>query len=193
MRLNTATRTFLFTDIEGSTKLWEAYPDAMQLGLARHDALLRAAIEQHHGTVFKTMGDAFCAVFLTAQNAVAAALASQLALREEPWPEPIQINVRMALHTGAVESRDEDYFGLPLNRVSRLLSIAHGGQVVVSLATQSLIGDSLPESVSLLDRGNHKLRDLQQAEHVFQLCHPKLIADFPALRSLCCARRAFSR
>ena len=118
--LPTGTVTFLFTDIEGSTKLWEAHPEAMRVALARHDALLREAIVNANGYVFKTVGDAFCAAFASAPEAVAAALAVQLALHTEPWPEATPIRVRMALHTGAVESRDGDYFGPPVNRVARL-------------------------------------------------------------------------
>ena len=106
MALPTGTVTFLFTDIEGSTKLWEAHPGAMQTALATHDALLRRAIEAHDGYVFKTIGDAFCAAFATAPRGLEAALAAQLALLAEPWPEPLALKVRMALHTGDVESRD---------------------------------------------------------------------------------------
>src|SRR5437762_12847208 len=119
--LPTGTVTFLFTDIEGSTRLWEQQPDAMRLALARHDALLRAAIEAHGGHVFKTIGDAFCAVFASATDAVDAALAIQQSLRSlqppavAPAPGP-SLCVRVALHTGAAEERDRDYFGPALNR-----------------------------------------------------------------------------
>src|SRR5579871_4222898 len=126
--LPSGTVTFLFTDIEGSTKLWEQYPEAMRSALARHDALLKEAIESHNGHVFKTMGDAFCAAFHTAPDALNAALAAQLALTSEFWPEPISIKVRMTLHTGAAEVRDNDYFGQSLNRVARLLAVGFGGQ-----------------------------------------------------------------
>jgi predicted ATPase/class 3 adenylate cyclase len=176
--------TFLFTDIEGSTRLWEEYADPMRSALARHDALLRAAIEQQNGYIFKTIGDAFCAVFHTAPNALNAALAAQLALTSEPWPAPIRIKVRMALHTGAAESRDNDYFGQPLNRVARLLSVGHGGQTLISAATQALIRDVLPAEAGLKSLGEHRLRDLNRSETVFQLLHPKLPAEFPPLKSL---------
>src|SRR5437762_5344193 len=126
--LPAGTVTFLFTDIEGSTKLWEAHPEAMGATLARHDALARETIVSANGYVFKTVGDAFCAAFAMAADAVAAALSVQLALDAEPWPEATPIKVRMALHTGAVETRDRDYFGQTLNRVARLLSTGHGGQ-----------------------------------------------------------------
>nr|WP_309695860.1 tetratricopeptide repeat protein [Armatimonas sp.] len=182
--LPAGTVTFLFTDIEGSTKLWEVQPEAMQIALARHDALLRDAIETHNGYVFKTIGDAFCAAFPTAPDALCAALAAQLALTGEPWPEQTPIKVRMALHTGAVESRDGDYFGQPLNRVARLLATGYGGQTLLSAAAQELVRDSLPAEASLLELGSHRLRDLGRPEAIFQLLHPKLAAQFPTLRSL---------
>jgi predicted ATPase/class 3 adenylate cyclase len=175
---------FLFTDIGGSTQLWEQHPDAMRLALARHDALLRAAIEAHDGHVFKALGDAFYAAFSTAPQALAAALASQRALQAEPWGEVGSLRVRMALHTGVAELRDGDYFGPALNRVARLLTAAHGGQILLSQATYHLVRDGLPEDASLRDLGAHRLKDLQQPEHLFQLLHPALPADFPPLHSL---------
>ena len=131
MSLPSGTVTFLFTDIQGSTTLWDAHPDTMRLALARHDTLLRQAIEDNNGVVFKTIGDAFCAAFSTAPEALSAALTAQRALQAEVWSAPVTIKVRMALHTGAVEGRDNDYFGPPLNRVARLLATGHGGQVGV--------------------------------------------------------------
>nr|WP_309687465.1 adenylate/guanylate cyclase domain-containing protein [Armatimonas sp.] len=178
------TVTLLFTDIEGSTKLWETHPEQMRLALARHDALLREAIEAQNGYVFKTIGDAFCAAFATAPEALAAALAAQLALLAEPWPEPTSIKVRMALHTGAVESRDSDYFGPPLNRVARLLATGHGGQTLLTQATQELVRDSLPPTATLRDLGVHQLKDLARPEQVYQLQRPGLPESFPALKSL---------
>jgi predicted ATPase/class 3 adenylate cyclase len=182
--LPTGIVTFLFTDIEGSTALWEEHPDQMRLALARHDAIMRAAIEDNHGCVFKTVGDAFCAAFAAAPNAVAAALTAQSALIAEQWIAPIVIKVRMALHTGSVEQRDNDYFGPALNRVARLTSVGHGGQVLVSAATQILVADHLPASSGLKDLGVHRLKDLGRAEAVYQLLHPVLPADLPALKSL---------
>src|SRR3712207_4702876 len=127
--LPTGTVTFLFTDIEGSTKLWERNPRAMQVALARHDEILRQVIDVRRGYVFKTVGDAFCAVFSTAQDALGAALTSQRVLFSEEWPEEIgSLRVRMALHTGAADERDGDYFGSPLNRVARLLSAGQIGR-----------------------------------------------------------------
>lgn len=178
------TLTFLFTDIEGSTKLWEADPEGMSTVLARHDALMRAAIEASNGAVFKTIGDAFCAAFATAPEALSAVLNAQLAIVEEPWPSEIPLRVRMSLHTGAVEQRDGDYFGPPLNRTARLLSTGHGGQVLLSQTTYELVRDSLPPDVSLRDLGSHRLKDLARPEQVYQLVHPKLPSTFSPIRSL---------
>ena len=182
--LPTGTVTFLFTDIQGSTKLWEQHPEAMRPALARHDTLLRQAIEDNEGVVFKTIGDAFCAAFATAPNALSAALAAQQQCHAEVWSQPLTLKVRMALHTGAAEARDNDYFGQPLNRTARLLAIGHGGQVLVSAATQELTRDTLPPTVALREVGEHRLRDLGRPELVFQLLHPDLPADFAPLRSL---------
>src|SRR5579871_4949806 len=182
--LPSGTVTFLFTDIEGSTHLWEEHPEAMRTALARHDALVRGVIERHNGHVFKTVGDAFCAAFPTASEAVHAALAAQQALISEPWPAPLTIKVRMALHTGAAEVRDNDYFGQPLNRVARLLAAGYGGQALLSQTTYDLTHDALPPSVRLKTLGAHRLRDLNRPEPVFQLLHPDLPAEFPALKSL---------
>ena len=180
----TGTVTFLFTDIEGSTQLWERQPDVMRPALARHDRLLRAAIEQCGGYVFKTIGDAFCAAFATASDALAAASEAQKALGAESWEMDAPLRVRMALYSGAAEDRDGDYFGQPLNRVARLLAAGHGGQVLLSLTAQELIQDALPPNVTLLDLGEHRLKDLGRPERVFQLLHPDLPHEFPPLRSL---------
>src|SRR5688572_28071815 len=110
-----ADRVFLFTDIEGSTKMWETSPADMQKALARHDAIMRHAISAHRGFVFKTAGDAFCAVFPTANDALNSAVSAQRALLGEPWPAPVPIRVRMAVHKGPAEERDGDYFGPTLN------------------------------------------------------------------------------
>jgi predicted ATPase/class 3 adenylate cyclase len=182
--LPSGTVTFLFTDIEGSTRLWEQHSEAMRHVLTRHDVLLRQAIERHNGHVFKTIGDAFYAAFSTASEALGAALSAQQALQAEARGAGRPLQVRMALHTGAVEHRDSDYFGQPLNRIARLLSIGHGGQVLLSLATEELVRDVLPEGVYLHDLGPHRLRDLTRPEQVFLLLHPDLPADFPPLKSL---------
>lgn len=198
------TVTFLFTDIEGSTQLWERFPDQMADALARHDALLRHAIDIHGGYVFKTVSNAFCAAFDTASPGLAAALAAQRGLMaltttgqastiDTPVAvistvvggEPlVTLRVRMALHTGAADYRDGDYFGPPLNRVARLLAAGHGGQILVSLAAQALVYDSLPAGVVLRDLGEHRLRDLASPEHVFQVVASDLPANFPPLVTL---------
>lgn len=178
------TLTFLFTDIAGSTRLWEQYPEAMKTALARHDALLRKVVEEHRGHVFKLVGDACHAVFVTAQSALDAACASQRALRAEAWEVPGGLLVRMALHTGTAEERDGDYFGITLNRVARILAVGHGGQVLVSEATRILVDHDLPTDISLRDQGQHRLKDLAHPEHIFQLASPDLPSEFPALLSL---------
>jgi len=181
--LPTGTVTLLFTDIEGSTRLWEAHAAAMRSALARHDALLRHCIEDHDGHVFKTGGDAFCAAFHTASDAAAAAVDAQRALAREPWPEAAKLRVRMAVHTGAVELRDGDYFGATLNRVARLLTAGHGGQTLLSESTHDLCRDHLPPLARVRPLGSHGLKDLGRPEAVFQLVHPDLPQSFPPLRS----------
>ena len=180
----TGTVTFLFTDVEGSTHLWELHSETMRAALARHDQILRQSIVAKGGYVFKTMGDAFCAAFRTAPEAVQAALAAQVALGMEAWPTETSLRVRMALHTGTAEEREGDYLGQPLNRVARLLALGHGGQTLLSGATQELTRDHLPPAASLLDLGQRRLKDLGHPETVFQLLHPELPAQHPPLRTL---------
>jgi class 3 adenylate cyclase len=180
----TGTVTFLFTDIEGSTKLWENDPEAMQASLARHDQILADSIDASEGHVFKTVGDAFCAAFPTAPDALQAALEAQHRLLSTRWEETGPLRVRMALHMGTPEERGGDYFGPPLNRVARLLSAAHGGQVLLSLPTQELVRDQLPAGASLKDLGERRLKDLFRPERLFQLLAPELPSEFPPLRTL---------
>jgi predicted ATPase/class 3 adenylate cyclase/Tfp pilus assembly protein PilF len=182
--LPTGTITFLFTDIESSTKQWECFPERMGQALARHDAILHRAIAEHNGQVIKKTGDGFHAAFTGASEALAAVVSAQLALCDEPWPEPVRITARMALHTGDAQLRDGDYYGPPLNRAARLMSIGHGGQILLSGATYSLIAPPLPIGISFNDLGCHRLKDLQHPETVWQVLHPDLPADFPPLRSL---------
>jgi predicted ATPase/class 3 adenylate cyclase len=183
--LPSGTVTFLFTDIEGSTALWERDRQAMAQAVDRHLALLRGAIEAHGGALFKVVGDAVQAAFPTAPNAVAAALDAQRELIGESWGETIDLlPVRMALHTAAAEPREGDYLTPGLNRLARLLAAGHGGQVILSLATQELAWDALPAGTGLRDLGEHPLRDLFRPERVFQLLHPDLSAEFPPLRTL---------
>src|SRR5215207_4268431 len=183
--LPSGTVTFLFTDIEGSTALWERDRAAMETAVERHLTLLDAAIASHHGIHFKTVGDAVQAAFSTAPDAVAVALDAQRALVQERWPESVKsLRVRMALHTTAATPQGGDYLAPGLNRLSRLLAAGHGGQVLLSLATQDLARDALPPRATLRDLGEHPLRDLYRPERVFQLLHPDLTADFPPLRTL---------
>lgn len=181
--LPTGTVTFLLTDIEGSTRLWETQPDAMRVALARHDALLRKAIGERGGQIFKTGGDAFYAVFVAAGHALAAALDGQQALFDESWPEGARIKVRMALNTGEAHLRDGDYFGTVLNRVARVLSAAHGGQILVTDFTQRQCAASLPPGVTTRSLGEYALKDLPQPQPIHQVCHPSLPDRFPGLRT----------
>jgi predicted ATPase/class 3 adenylate cyclase len=180
----TGTVTFLFTDIEGSTRLWERDAGAMQAALDRHDAILRKAIGEHGGRVFKTVGDAFCAVFATAVDALAAALEAQRILLAQDWGRLGPLRVRMALHAGTANERGGDYFGPSLNRVARLVSAAHGGQVLLSVSVYGLLGDRLPEQVGLRDLGERRLKDLFRPERVFQVVAPDLRSNFPPLKTM---------
>ncbi|HJQ30424.1 MAG TPA: tetratricopeptide repeat protein [Rubrobacter sp.] len=181
---HTGALTFLFTDVEGSTSLWERNPKAMSEALSRHDEILRTAIENHNGQVFKTVGDAFHATFAAAPDALEAALEAQRALVRAEWAETGPLRVRIALHTGAAEERDGDYFGPSLNRVSRLLSAGHGGQVLLSFATRELVREQLPEDTGLRDLGERRLKDLSGPEHVFQLTASDLPSAFPSIKTL---------
>ena len=176
------TVTFLFTDIEGSTTKWEQHPEAMQAALARHDAIMRNAVTEHRGVVFKTIGDAFCAAFPTAQSALASAIRAQHDLYVEQWSAELgRIRVRMAIHTGAPELRDGDYYGKPLNRVNRLLGVGHGGQILLTLPSAELVRESLPDTVRLIDLGEHRLKEIPLPEHILQVAVPFLPTDFPPL------------
>jgi len=184
MSLPTGTVTFLFSDIEGSTQRWESHREAMKAAVARHEQLMSAAIKQHCGYIFKIMGDAFCVAFPTAPEAVRAALDAQLTLAKEDFSAVNGLHVRMGLHTGYAEERNADYFGPAVNRVARLMAIGHGGQVLLSGSTRELAHSDLPAGVSLIDLGSHRLKDLTEAEQVWQLSIEALPADFPPLKSL---------
>ncbi len=183
-----ALSTFLLTDIEGSTRLWEEQPEAMGPALAIHDRLLRDAIAHAHGTVVKTMGDGMLAVFDEAADAVDAALTAQRALRDERWGATGPLRVRMAIHSGIAESREGDFFGQALNRDARILAIGHGGQVLLSAVAAGLARRSVPPEVLLLDLGSHRLRDLDRPEQIFQLAASGLPTTFPPLRSVSARR-----
>jgi predicted ATPase/class 3 adenylate cyclase len=178
--LERAARTlaFLFTDIEGSTRLWERHPDAMRSALAQHDRILRTAVEGEGGRVVKTTGDGIMAVFGTARDGLAASLTAQLALRDEAWGPAGPLRVRMGMHVGEAEVEGEgdeqDFHGQSVNRAARIMAAGHGGQVLLSAAAAALVLDRLPESASLRDLGEHHLKDLNRPEHVYELVHPGL-------------------
>ena len=182
--LPSGTVTFLFTDLEGSTRLWEQHPGAMPAALERHDGILRDAVDRHRGRVVKTTGDGLHAVFVTTRDALDAALAAQRALVAERWAVPGGLRVRMGLHTGDAVARDGDYYGAATNRAARVMAAAHGEQVVVSHATEEIVRDTLPDEVALLDLGEHRLPDLARPERIFQVVAAGLRRDFPPLRSL---------
>lgn len=172
--------TFLFTDVEGSTRMWERDASVMSGVLARHDAILYEAVRDCGGEVFKTIGDAFCAVFTTPSAALNAALAAQKKLSASDVP----LRVRMSLHTGWAEERDDDYFGPTLNRTARILGAAHGAQILLSGATHAALADTMPPGVELRDLGTHRLRDLSEPVRVFHALLPGLPNNFAPLKSL---------
>jgi predicted ATPase/class 3 adenylate cyclase len=178
------TVTFLFTDLEGSTRLWEQHREAMPDTLARHDELLTGAIEARGGHVIKGTGDGLHAVFASADAAVAGAVDAQRRLASESWGTIRSLPVRMALHTGVAEQRGGDYFGPVLNRAARLMGIAHGGQILCSQATADLARDGLSDGVRLSDLGEHRLRDLSRPERVYQVHAPGLQGQFGPLASV---------
>ena len=183
--LPTGTVTFLFTDIEGSTKLAQQHPEKWESLRARHHAILNSVIQLHNGYVFQIIGDAFCAAFHTAGDALQAAIQSQIDFHTENW-SGAPIKVRMGIHTGKAEVQENgEYHGfLTMSRVQRLMSTGYGGQVLISLAAEELVRDELPENVSLRDMGERRLKDLIRPEHVYQLVIPNLPVDFPPLRTL---------
>lgn len=177
--------TFAFTDIVGSTRLWERVPDAARQALARHYELVQAAVTAHHGTVFKTVGDACCCVFDDAMDAVRAAVTMQREMQREAWPEVVgELQIRIGIHTGQAIVEQGDYFGPTLNRVARLLSAAHGGQILLTGATAGIVGAGLAGECALLDLGAHRLKDLTEPQHIYQVAAAGLRADFPAPASL---------
>jgi predicted ATPase/class 3 adenylate cyclase len=177
------TVTFLFTDIEGSTKRWDRHGREMQAALRRHDELVRGAIEARGGFVFKTVGDAFCSVFSRAEDAVLAAVTLQRAIRTADFSDVDGLFVRVAMHTGTADERDDDYFGTTVNQVARLLATAHGEQILLTGPTASLLATRLPPEISLLDLGPQALKDIDRPVHVHQLVGDGLRADFPPLRT----------
>ena len=175
-QLPTGVVTFLLTDIEGSTRLWEREPEAMRPALARHDAIVSACVKRQQGHVLKAKGegDSVFAVFRHARDAVTAALIIQCALAAETWPTSSPIRVRMAVHTGQIELQDGDYYGPTVNRCARLRALGRGGQVLLSGVTAKLTHAQLPHGASLKDLGTQHLKDLSAPERVFQLTHPQM-------------------
>ena len=181
----TGTVTFIFTDIEGSTKLAQEHPDKWEILRARHHTILKSAIESHNGYVFQIIGDAFCAAFHTAGDALRAAVISQTDLHKEDWGNT-PVKVRMGIHTGKAEIQENgEYHGfLAMSRIQRLMSAGHGGQALISAATEELLLDDLPDDISLRDLGEHRLKDLIRPEHIYQLVIPNLPLDFPPIKTL---------
>jgi predicted ATPase/class 3 adenylate cyclase len=176
--------TFLFTDIEGSSRLWEQEPARMRGTMERHDTIVRSAVGEHGGRVVKMLGDGVHAVFDDPLAAVAAVIAMQRALLDAAAAGDVALAVRAGLHAGVEQERDDDYFGRAVNRAARIMSVAHGGQILLSQAVAALVAPRLGPDVRLRDLGEVRLRDLANAERVFQVVHPSLRAEFPALRAL---------
>jgi predicted ATPase/class 3 adenylate cyclase len=171
--------TLMFTDIEGSTRLWEEHPEGMAMALELHDELLVTCVEKAGGVVVKTMGDGLMAAFGAEVDALSAALAGQVALMDQAWSLPHPLQVRMGIHTGDTIQRDGDFFGPTVNRAARLMGAGHGGQVLISAATANAI-----DTGRLVDLGPHRLRDLTAPEQIYQLVDSRLIAVHPRLRTI---------
>ncbi len=176
--------TFLFTDIEGSTSLWEEHSERMAQAVAGHDALLREAVQGHGGHIVKTTGDGIYAAFPTPDDGLGAVIDIQLGLLDPAATAGLTLRVRCGLHSGEVHARDNDYFGTTINRTARIMGAAHGGQILLSQALADAVRERLPEGVSLLDLGSVRLKGLSTSEAVFQVVHPRLRQKFPALREL---------
>ncbi|HET6963222.1 MAG TPA: adenylate/guanylate cyclase domain-containing protein, partial [Acidimicrobiales bacterium] len=177
------TLTFLFTDVEGSTRRWQEAPEAMRRALEQHDAALTGCVIDHGGTVFKHTGDGMCAVFSSPSAATRAAVEIQRALARGSWDEVGGLRVRIGLHTGEASARDGDYFGPALNQVARLMGAAHGGQVLVSSTTAALLEHDAAPGIGLVDLGAHLLRDIERPERLYQVTAEGLAVDFPPLRT----------
>jgi predicted ATPase/class 3 adenylate cyclase len=178
--------TFLLTDMEGSTRLWQHYHEAMRLALVRHDTLIERVVAAHHGHLVRPRGegDSRFAVFARASDAVSAACAIQVALSAEPWDLPEPVRVRIGVHTGEADLQSGDYYGPAVNHCARLRAVAHGGQVVVSAVTADLVREAPPADWDLRNLGDYHLKDLQESERIWQVVDPKLQADFPPLMSV---------
>ena len=182
--LPTGTVTFLFTDIEGSTRLLKSLGARYAEALEEHQLILRAAFEEASGREIDTQGDAFFVAFSRAKDAATAALAAQSGLLAHEWPEGARVRVRMGLHTAEPVVGEERYIGLGVHRAARICAAGHGGQVLLSGATQALVEDDLPAGARLLDLGHHRLKDFDRTEHIYQLVGDGLPTDFPAPKTL---------
>jgi class 3 adenylate cyclase len=180
--LHGGTVTFVFTDIEGSTKLLERLGDRYAEALAQHRRLIREAFAARGGQEIDTQGDAFFYCFERARDAVAAAVAAQRALAANDWPDRTELRVRMSLHTGEPIVGEEGYVGIDVHRAARICSAGHGGQVLLSATTAALVSGAMPEGVSKLDLGQVRLKDMDEPEHVTQLVIDGLPQSFPPLR-----------
>src|SRR5690242_10139131 len=178
------TVTFLFTDIEGSTRLLQQLGEKYATLLADHERILREACEAHHGHIVDVQGDGFFIAFSRAQDAIQAVVQSQRALASHGWPDGVHVRVRMGLHTGEPQISASGYMGIDVHRAARIGAVAHGGQVLVSQTTHDLVQNELPADVTFRDLGEHRLKDLRQAKRLYQLVITGLPADFPPLKSL---------
>jgi class 3 adenylate cyclase len=177
------TVTFVFTDIEGSTALLKRLGDGYGEVVATHRSIVREEFGSRGGVEIDTQGDAFFFSFTRATDAVAAAVAAQRRTASHPWPEDVQLRMRMSLHTGEPVAGEEGYVGIDVVRAARICSAGHGGQVLLSAATAALVGSSLPEGVRRHDLGEHRLKDIDQPEHIYQLDVDGLPSTFPPLRT----------
>src|SRR5579863_3834989 len=182
--LPTGTITLLFTDMEGSTRLLQRLGDQYAGVLAEYRHLLRTAFGQWHGYELGTEGDSFFVVFAHASDAVWAALAMQRALAGHPWPQGVSVRSRIGLHSGEPQLSSEGYIGIDVNHTARIMSAAHGGQILLSQTTRALVEQSLPDGAYLQELGEHRLKDLQRPSRLFQLGSADLPAEFPPLKTL---------
>jgi class 3 adenylate cyclase len=178
--LPAGTITFLFSDIEGSTRLLQQLGDAYGDLVAQHRRLIRESAASAGGTEIDTQGDSFFFSFVRARDAVAAAIDAQRRLAAAEWPEGVDVKVRMGVHTGEPTLGDEGYLGLDVVRGARIAAAAHGGQILISEATRALLPTELPDGATIVDLGEHRLKDLDRPERLFQLVAPGLGETFPA-------------
>ncbi len=183
-KLPIGTVTFLFTDIEGSTRILQNLGDRYPAVLAKHQQLLRSAFKERGGHEVDSQGDALFLVFPSAREAVVAGVAAQQAVVAHPWPNQVPIRIRMGLHTGEAHPTEESYVGLDVHRAARIAAAGHGGQILISQTTRDLVADDLPSGLSLRDLGQHRLKDLASPQHLYQVVAPGLPTQFPPLHSL---------